>query len=70
MDEIKLKPCPFCGSNDVRLRKGMMFNGAVHCNSCTADVVFEAVQLFEEGGDWRQVVTNGWNRRVGDGQNS
>lgn len=38
----KLKPCPFCGSKNVELRTGMVFNGAVHCNDCTADVVFDA----------------------------
>lgn len=35
----ELKPCPFCGSTDVELRAGVLFNGAVHCNTCTADVV-------------------------------
>ena len=66
MSEIQienLRSCPFCGSDDVVLRPGVCFNGAVHCNGCTADVVFKAVQLFDEGGDWMQVVTDGWNRR-------
>lgn len=60
-----LKPCPFCGSENVELRSGVMFNGAVHCNNCSADVVFDAVKLvIEEDADWKTAVTNGWNRRT------
>lgn len=61
----ELKPCPFCGSTDVELRHGMVFNGAVHCRNCTADVVFDAVKLIREGDEnWQDAVTKGWNRRV------
>ena len=60
-----LKPCPFCGSTNVELRKGMIWNGAVHCNDCSADVVFEAVELIAKGDyDWQTAVTDGWNRRA------
>lgn len=67
----ELKPCPFCGSTDVELRSGYLFNGAVHCNNCTADVVFDAVRLINEDGiyeetPWREAVTKGWNRRKDD----
>ena len=52
----ELKPCPFCGSKNVELRTGMVFNGAVHCNDCTADVVFDAVRLTLSGDDnWRDL---------------
>ena len=62
---MKLESCPFCGSDNVQLRSGIMFNGAVHCNNCTADVVFEAVDMIAKGEyDWQTVVTNGWNRRA------
>lgn len=61
----ELKPCPFCGSQEVELRLGMMWNGAVHCNNCSADVVFDAVRLIFEGDrDWQTTVTKGWNRRA------
>lgn len=61
----KLKPCPFCGSENVELRAGALFNGAVHCNDCTADVVFDAVRLTLSGDDnWRDAVIEGWNRRA------
>lgn len=64
-DMSKLKPCPFCGSANVSLRPGMMWNGAVHCDNCSADVVFDAVRLIKEGGyDWKTAVTIGWNRRA------
>ena len=60
-----LKPCPFCGSTNVGLRKGMFWNGAVHCYDCSADVVFEAVELIAKGDyDWQTAVTDGWNRRA------
>ena len=67
-----LRPCPFCGSANVELRKGVVMNGAVHCNHCTADVVFDAVRLVREGDyDWQTAVTNGWNKRCdGVWQNS
>ena len=61
----KLKSCPFCGSEDVELRAGALFNGAVHCNNCSADVVFDAVRMIAEGDyDWKTAVTNGWNIRA------
>ena len=61
----ELKACPFCGSDNVELRKGVLYNGAVHCNNCTADVVFEAVELIRDGNyDWKTAVTEGWNRRT------
>ena len=63
-----LRACPFCGSSDVEPRKGIVMNGAVHCNACTADVVFDAVRLIRNGDyDWQTAVTNGWNRRANDG---
>lgn len=60
-----LKPCPFCGSENVELRDGIMFNGAVHCNNCTADVIFYAVNLVveETKKTWQEVMTENWNRR-------
>lgn len=61
----KLSPCPFCGSLNVGLRPGVMFNGAVHCDNCSADVVFDAVRLFaEDDPDWKGAVINGWNQRA------
>ena len=61
----KLKPCPFCGSEDVELRDGCLFNGAVHCNTCSADVVFAAVKSLSQGGDsWKENCIAGWNRRA------
>lgn len=65
----ELKPCPFCGSENVELRKGIMYNGAVHCNDCGADVIFEGVTLYcEETGDtWQEAETVRWNRRADNG---
>lgn len=64
---MELKPCPFCGSKNVGLRTGAMWNGAVHCDDCSADVVFDAVRLIFQGDyDWKDAVTAGWNRRKAD----
>ena len=61
-----LKCCPFCGSTNVVLRHGAMFNGAVHCLDCTADVVFDAVRLIKDGDyNWQAALTKGWNKRAG-----
>lgn len=35
-DEIKLKPCPFCGSNDVTVEETYA-SGYVRCRSCGAE---------------------------------
>ena len=62
-----LKPCPFCGSDNVVYREGMIFNGAIHCLTCTADVVFDAVRMIRDADyDWKSAVRMGWNRRAGD----
>lgn len=67
MADIELKPCPFCGSKDIELRAGVVFNGATHCKNCSADVVFDAVRMIAEGDyDWKTAVTNGWNNRAED----
>ena len=64
--EETLKCCPFCGSTNVVLRHGAMFNGAVHCLDCTADVVFDAVRLIKDGDyNWQAALTKGWNKRAG-----
>ena len=59
--------CPFCGSERVELREGVLFNGAVHCLDCTADVVFDAVRLVRDGDyDWETAVTERWNTRANE----
>ena len=61
----ELKCCPFCGSDRVVLREGVLFNGAVHCLDCTADVVFDAVRMIADGDyDWQKSITKGWNNRA------
>ena len=61
----ELKCCPFCGSTNVVLRQGAMFNGAVHCLNCTADVVFDAVRMIKDSDyNWQTAVTKGWNNRA------
>lgn len=67
----ELKPCPFCGSKNVEFRPGVLFNGAIHCNDCSADVVFDACKLLVNADqDWKTAIANGWNRRITDGRNT
>lgn len=46
----ELKPCPFCGSNDLT-----MFSNCIECDKCHANIVCddEGVDLIER-----------WNTRV------
>lgn len=57
----ELKPCPFCGSANVSLRKGDVICGAVHCDGCGADVAFDLNK--EEEDTWRIATTEKWNAR-------
>lgn len=72
MSEIKLKPCPFCGSSDVEsCPEGNRGDGKpwsvyyVHCNQCACDGPL--VQVYDyhipvEAG--RDASINLWNQRV------
>ncbi|MBU2051462.1 MAG: Lar family restriction alleviation protein [Gammaproteobacteria bacterium] len=33
MSQHKLKPCPFCGSDDTRVHE-WLFGAVIHCSSC------------------------------------
>lgn len=71
-DEIKLKPCPFCGSQDVESRpKSERIDGKpwstyyVHCNICDADG--PVVQVYDFGippEAGRNASIDLWNRRA------
>ena len=65
MSEIKLKPCPFCGSDDVQINKGAMWGHAVHCNHCGADVIFWGLLHCDNPNyDYSDELASNWNRRV------
>ena len=61
MGNVKLKPCPFCGSGNLTLRNDAWFEVAVRCNNCTADVAFDAAHLAENPD---LATVDLWNRRV------
>lgn len=63
----ELLPCPFCGSEDIEFRLGITFAGAIHCNNCTADVVFHATANYvdrERELNWQETHAAAWNKRA------
>ena len=60
-DEIKkLKPCPFCGNQDVKMEKwGPMFYVTCHRYTCATP----SINFYYSA----KVAAREWNRRVNDG---
>lgn len=59
-----LKPCPFCGSEDVDLVRLFLGTSAVRCNRCDADVVFYSTVTLDVGLEQDEAVSELWNRRA------
>lgn len=61
MDEIKLKPCPFCGSDDITLWRNLFF-GIVggRCNACGSDSGNKGY------GQTKQDAADAWNKRASE----
>lgn len=60
-DEIKLKPCPFCGSRSVyveQIGSGGYFN--ICCGNCLANVPLSSS---------REIAVYAWNRRANEAVN-
>jgi len=63
---VKLKPCPFCGSNEIKLSihdAGGWWDGGVTCPTC--GIGFKD-GLYGSGisiDDVEKLVTESWNRR-------
>jgi ribosomal protein L37AE/L43A len=49
---MKLKPCPFCGSEDIEVTEGM-----VQCENCNAS-------YFGQADNPLSAVLEGWNERT------
>ena len=66
MDDTKLKPCPFCGSDDVHFRiyrneKYEEIGAQIECYDCL--MIFVQAEAIN-----RDELAQAWNRRVNDGQ--
>lgn len=61
MDEIKLKPCPFCGYLKARLVGSALLNYFILCADCGA---FATCKITE------QEAIEAWNRRAGECANN
>ena len=62
MDDIKLKPCPFCGSEDIQegsRTSGLCTDIYIRCRTCGGKM-----QICEEYGE--EELVNRWNRRAGE----
>lgn len=58
MDEIKLKPCPFCGGKADILGENKYLPGTiVHCTECQVET-----PMYKN----REDAIKAWNRRVQD----
>jgi len=58
----ELKPCPFCGSEKLRLSYGVPDRYCVICDKCGA------ISSFMNNGG-RKTCKEAWNRRAEDGNN-
>lgn len=58
---MKLKPCPFCKSDDTYFERGDFVSGYITCNNCCA-----RGPIGEERGDdeGKRDATKLWNRRL------
>lgn len=57
MSEIKLKPCPFCGSKVKKVSLPFLGTQMFICKRCGADVCFN-------GAEYGQKAVDAWNRRI------
>jgi Lar family restriction alleviation protein len=59
MDEIKLKPCPFCGCEEVNSHTGSFGYVFFRCPKCSASVTFDKdVYSYNP-----EEAEKAWNRR-------
>ena len=66
MENINLKPCPFCGMDAELTLRGNAFtkkrNAEIKCTNCNVEMVVGAIKLSI---DWcQETVINKWNTRV------
>lgn len=63
MNDIVLKPCPFCGNdailNEYRARKG--YEASIQCSQCSASIVSITYDTQQEA---TEAVVIEWNRRA------
>ena len=76
MSEIKLKPCPFCGSTKLKIESKRTFNYnkrhcsvTVRCMKCYARSPVVGINLDKNQHNERELcesqVKEAWNRRIG-----
>jgi len=58
-NHVQLKPCPFCGSADIRMIESASYGSAVYLIACQSCFVRTERSLGQ------QSAVDVWNRRVG-----
>lgn len=65
MNEIRLKPCPFCGFNRVAIflekRTGTKFSGYIQCSCCDAKA---GMVFYDSEEKARDGAVRAWNKRA------
>ena len=71
-EEIKLKPCPFCGA-EAKIKHGFpgqqqkgMRQAVVQCKSCGCRTVTFKQLAYERWSDVDEQAAEAWNRRTGE----
>ena len=62
---IKLRPCPFCGSKDVRQQESL-FIAYVFCKSCRAEGPIVHINQLSRGQSLEAKAVELWNKRASD----
>ena len=57
----QLKPCPFCGSDDIEIRQPIQDSWMFHCHQCHAAVQFLTCDCW---GSTNHAAVLAWNRRA------
>lgn len=58
---VKLKPCPFCGSEDLEIKQVIQDSWMIHCHQCHAAVQFLKNECWSSK---THAVIDSWNQRA------
>lgn len=65
MDDVELKPCPFCGNDFPTITYSNIEGWEIRCSSC--NITFVRDYYGHRGELGKQRFIEAWNRRVNNG---